>query len=99
MNQSQSTCCSPPNESAACSVESIITVDERGQMVLPKDVRERAGIEPGAKLALATWKKDGQVCCITLIPIAELSQRVGEVMGPLFAQVHESSDISKEKTS
>ncbi|WP_243670830.1 AbrB/MazE/SpoVT family DNA-binding domain-containing protein [Methanoculleus chikugoensis] len=37
------------------------------QMVLPKDVREKAGIRPGDKLALITWEKDGEVCCLALM--------------------------------
>ncbi len=36
-------------------------------MVLPKDVREKAGIRPGDKLALITWEKDGEVCCLALM--------------------------------
>ena len=47
MERENPSCCSP-----ACRVEAILTVDERGQMVLPKDIRERAGIQPGGKLAL-----------------------------------------------
>jgi AbrB family looped-hinge helix DNA binding protein len=35
-------------------VESLVAVDERGQMVLPKDLRDKAGIRPGDKLALVT---------------------------------------------
>ncbi len=33
----------------SCSVEAIVSVDERGQMVLPKDFRIRSGIKPGEK--------------------------------------------------
>jgi len=32
-------CCSPA-EIGCCKVESVITVDERGQMVLPKEIRD-----------------------------------------------------------
>ena len=35
-----------------CKVEAVLSVDERGQMVLPKDVRQKAGIKTGDKLAL-----------------------------------------------
>ena len=38
------TCCTPP-AFGGCKVESLVTVDERGQMVLPKDLRDRAGIK------------------------------------------------------
>ena len=50
-----------------CKVESLISVDERGQMVLPKETRERAAIHAGDKLALIAWEKDGKICCFLLI--------------------------------
>ena len=34
---------------SCCKVESIVSVDERGQMVLPKEIRERAKIGAGNK--------------------------------------------------
>jgi AbrB family looped-hinge helix DNA binding protein len=37
-------------------VESIVSVDERGQMVLPKDIREKAKIRPGDKLAVVSME-------------------------------------------
>ena len=44
-----------------CKVEALIPVDERGQMVLPKEVRERLALWGGDKLALATIERDGAV--------------------------------------
>ena len=57
---------------ACCSVASILSVDDRGQMVLPKDVRERVGIKAGDRLALAYWEKGGKVCCLVLMKADEL---------------------------
>lgn len=70
-----------------CSVESIISVDERGQMVLPKDLREKAGIKAGDKLAVTSWEKDGKVCCIMLIKAEELVGMVKERLGPLMDEM------------
>jgi antitoxin PrlF len=61
-------------------VESIVTVDERGQMVLPKDIREKAGIKAGDKLALVTLQKNGRVCCIHLMKANELAGKAKEVV-------------------
>ena len=33
--------------SGCCKLEAVVAVDERGQIVLPKDLRERAGIRAG----------------------------------------------------
>ncbi|BBL68346.1 HgcAB-associated protein HgcC [Methanoculleus chikugoensis] len=74
------------NHAAVCSVEAVLSVDERGQMVLPKDVREKAGIRPGDKLALITWEKDGEVCCLALMKAGSLSGMVRSVLGPLIEE-------------
>ena len=68
-------------------VESVVSVDERGQMVLPKEVREKAGIKAGDKLALATFEKDGEVCCISLIKVDSLSEMVKDLLGPFMKEV------------
>ena len=69
---------------SCCKVESLISVDERGQMVLPKDVREKAGIRPGDKLALITWEREGSICCLALMKVENLSGMVKGVLGPLM---------------
>lgn len=71
-------------EPGCCSVEAVVSVDERGQLVLPKELRERAGIRPGDKLAVVQWSKGGSVCCLTLMKADSLSGSVREFMGPLL---------------
>ena len=56
---------------SCCKIESLISVDERGQMVLPKEMRDKANIRPGDKLTLVSWEKDGKICCINLIKAEE----------------------------
>jgi antitoxin PrlF len=68
-----------------CRVESMISVDERGQMVLPKELRDKANIRAGDKLALISWEKDGEVCCISLIKANYLAERVTEFLGPVMS--------------
>jgi AbrB family looped-hinge helix DNA binding protein len=53
-------------------------------MVLPKDVRERAGIKPGDKLALISWEKEGSICCLALMKTDNLSGMVKDVLSPLM---------------
>ena len=43
-----------------CQVEAMVSVDEKGQMVLPKTIREKANIQPGDKLVLIGWEKEGR---------------------------------------
>ena len=68
-------------------VESLVSVDERGQMVLPKDLRERAGIGPGDKLAVVAWEKDGDVCCLSLVKTDKLTSMVLQFLGPMMEEI------------
>lgn len=77
----------PATSTGCCRVESLLCVDERGQMVLPKDVRERAGIRPGDKLAVISWEKNGEVCCISLIKANELTGMVRGFLGPMMSEM------------
>ena len=70
-----------------CRVEALVSVDERGQMVLPKDVREAAGIRPGDKLALILWRKNSAVCCMSLIKADQLTGMVRGRLGPLMKDI------------
>ncbi|OGQ25096.1 MAG: AbrB family transcriptional regulator [Deltaproteobacteria bacterium RIFCSPHIGHO2_02_FULL_60_17] len=67
-----------------CKVESLIAVDDRGQMVLPKEIRDKAGIRAGEKLAVVSWEKDGEVCCISLVKADELTGMVKGLLGPMM---------------
>lgn len=71
---------------SGCQVEAVLSVDERGQMVLPKDVREKAGIRTGDKLALISWSRDREICCLALIKADNLSGMVKDVLGPLMQE-------------
>jgi len=66
-----------------CKVESLVSVDERGQMVLPKEIRDRANIKPGDKLALISWEKDGKLCCLTLVKADDFAGMVKGMLGPM----------------
>lgn len=70
-----------------CKVESVISIDDRGQMVLPKEIREMAGIQAGDKLAVIGWEKDGKVCCISLIKVDGLAEMVRGVLGPVMKDI------------
>jgi AbrB family looped-hinge helix DNA binding protein len=75
------------SEDGCCRVEALVGVDERGQMVLPKEVREAAGIQAGDKLALILWRKDDRVCCMTLVKADELTDMVRGRLGPLMKDI------------
>lgn len=77
--------CSTINKGmGCCRVESIISIDERGQMVLPKELRDKANIHAGDKLALLSWDKGGEICCIYLIKAEYLAEGVRGFLGPMM---------------
>jgi len=67
-----------------CSVDSIVAIDGRGQIVLPKEVREKAGINAGDKLAVISCESDGKVCCITLVKADDFAEKVKDMLGPML---------------
>lgn len=79
--------CCAPGAIGCCRVESIVAIDERGQMVLPKEIRERAKIRSGDKLALLSLEKDGKICCLSLIKVEELEGMVKSRLGPVMKEV------------
>ena len=81
--------CSGPTcgDLSCCKVDALLSVDERGQMVLPKEIREKAGIHTGDKLALVSWEKDGKVCCFALIKADEFGEMVKGFLGPIMKGV------------
>ena len=87
-------CCTPTGDSGTCcNVVSVVQVDHRGQMVLPKEVRQKAGIRAGDKLAVVTMEREGKVCCVTLMKAEELSDMVMVRIGPVI------EDAQKQETS
>ena len=70
-----------------CGIEAIVTVDARGQLVLPKEVRDQAGIKPGETLAVVIMKSEGRVCCLSLMKTETLSDTVRDVLTPAMQQI------------
>ncbi len=84
----RASCCGPTGKGfAGCRVESLIAVDDRGQMVLPKELRDRAGIKGGDKLTVISWEKEGKVCCLSLVKVEEFNEMVKGVLGPLMGDL------------
>ncbi len=87
MIKTKENCCAPAALQGCCKVEALVSVDERGQMVLPKEARDKAGIRAGDKLAVISWEKGGQVCCLSLIKAESLTDMVKGMLGPLMSEI------------
>lgn len=74
-------------EDDTCRIDAVVTMDAKGQIVLPKDLREKANFKPNEKLALVACEKNGEVCCITLVKAEKLVGAVTKALGPLLKSV------------
>ena len=83
MNPTNEPCCPSPGQNNHCTLEAIVSVDERGQMVLPKELRARSQIGAGSRLAVISWEKDGETCCLMLVKAERLNDSVKRVVGPM----------------
>ncbi len=81
-------CCAASGEGmSCCRVESLVSVDERGQMVLPKEIRDKAKIRAGDKLAVVSWERDGEVCCISLVKTDAITGMVKDMLSPMMKDI------------
>ena len=74
-------------DSSCCRVEALVSVDERGQMVLPKELRDKAGIKPGDKLAVASWNCGDKISCLFMLKAEDLAGVVKDMLGPVAKEI------------
>jgi len=78
-------CCGPDQKNTGCcGVEAVVTIDERGQMILPKELRDKAKINAGDKLAIISFEKSGEVCCFSILKADQLGGMVKDFLGPMM---------------
>ena len=75
------------NRSDCLKVEAIVTLDSKGQIVLPKDMREQAKLKTGDKLALMICEKDDEACCIVMVKAEGLGEAMSKAISPALKQV------------
>ena len=73
----------------ACKIDAVVTMDAKGQIVLPKNLREKADLKPTDKIAVVAYEKEGKVCCMVLIKAERLAGAVSKTLSPLLKGVIE----------
>ena len=71
-------------ECDTCRIDSVVTMDIKGQIVLPKDLREKANMKPNDKIAVVACESNGEVCCIMMIKAERLASAVTKTLSPLL---------------
>ncbi len=67
-----------------CKIESVVTLYSKGQIILSKNLRERAGFEANGKIALMSFEKKGEVCCVLMIKAERLGEAMAKALSPVF---------------
>jgi AbrB family looped-hinge helix DNA binding protein len=67
-----------------CKIDAVVSIDAKGQIVLPKDLRERAKLKPNDKLALISFERNGGLCCIMMVRADALGGTVKKMLGPIL---------------
>jgi AbrB family looped-hinge helix DNA binding protein len=70
-----------------CQVDAVVSIDARGQIVLPKDVRERIGVKAGDKFVLISSEWEGKLCCLFLVKADEFAGTVKDMLGPMAKEI------------
>jgi AbrB family looped-hinge helix DNA binding protein len=65
-------------------IDAVATMDAKGQIVLPKDLRERMGLQPYQKIALVTFGQNQNLCCVLLIKTEKLEEAVAKTLSEMF---------------
>lgn len=73
--------------STCCNIDSVLTLDDRGQIIIPKDIRKKFDLSPGDKLALVSCEEEGELCCFTLIKTDRMKTMVKSLLGPMFDEI------------
>lgn len=55
-------------------MEAIATIDQKGQVVIPKHLRDKSRIKPRDKLIVVVFESKDGVCCIVLLKAEELAE-------------------------
>ncbi len=88
------------SDNTCCEVEAIVSFDERGQLVIPKDLRKKFNLKSGDKFALISCmtgdasdnccstdaKDESSLCCFTLVHTSQLKGLVQQALGPMMGQ-------------
>jgi AbrB family looped-hinge helix DNA binding protein len=81
----QNCACDPSTmDSQCCKVEALVTVDKKGQILLPKDLREKGNIKEGDKFAIINVGAGGKPSVLILLKSDILEPMVQDALSPVI---------------
>lgn len=78
--------------SSSCRMVAVIAMDGRGQIVLPKSLRDKADMKEGDRFCVVSSEEDDKVCCISLLKADEIDETVKDILGPIMKDIVDSGE-------
>ncbi len=89
IEQREDCCPSSEEGSSCCHVEGVVTVDSKGQIVLPKSLRENMGLKEKDKLIVVGMKDKGKITSISLFKSEAMDDMVKIMLKPVMETILE----------
>jgi len=70
-----------------CRVDAVVSIDSKGQIVLPKDVREKAKLKADDKLAVISCERNSEICCVILFKAERFGDTIKNMLGPMLKEI------------
>jgi len=81
------------NDEECCKIEAVVTLDAKGQILLPKVLRERARLNAGDKLAIVAMERDNKFCCFVMVKTEALGGTVKNMLGTLIENTSSGEEV------
>ena len=79
-------CCNSSSEGlGCCHIEGVVHLDSRGQIVLPKKLREKMNLKEGDELAVISMNEKGKIASISLMK----TNRINRIIMPIMKEIME----------
>ena len=83
-------CCNSSSEgSGCCHIEGVVHIDSRGQIVLPKALREKMGLNEGDKLVVISMNDRGKIASISLMKTNPIDGMIKLSLKPVMKEIIE----------
>jgi AbrB family looped-hinge helix DNA binding protein len=83
-------CCPDDTEDlGCCHIEGVVNVDSRGQIVLPKGLRDKMKISEGDRLVVISMREKGVLSSISLMKADKIDGMVKVALKPIMEELSE----------
>ncbi|MFW9827579.1 MAG: HgcAB-associated protein HgcC [Candidatus Thorarchaeota archaeon] len=96
--ENQNCACSPPtSDLECCKVVALVSVDKKGQILLPKDLRDSENIKEGDRFVVINVSTGTESCCLILMKADLLEPMVQDALGPVLKIVIRRENQDEKK--